>query len=549
MPVPSEQKSNSKNTAVCPESTLESAVRRNYVQKPESNQNKGCESTIESAPRRDFIRKAALVTAAAGVGGVLLGKNSIPVSHAACCFTAPDLQATHCVAVDSCLKNNGSGLSPGLHFGGFGSGEGIASPRVCCPKSPNLYGLDFYTGRSKHMSITNCGNVLIGNICLSPGPPGCTLDVRGGIIARGSVKAVGLNGGVVCGTAVYGSTCFGDAVYGISHCGNGVHGRASHGYGIYGQSCCGPAAVFAKSFSGIGVCACSVPGPGVRGTSAMGIGAEGIANSPCGSAIGVHGLISSTSPGSYSAGVRGENNGTGGSGIGVYGSQNGSGWGVYGIAPSGVGVFGCSPGGVGVSGSGKSSGVNGTADSGKGIAGFTLTGTGVFGAACGSGGVGIEGVAGAPGAIPLIAKGASGQTAPMFEVQKVCGKPLTVIDEYGNLGIAIGGAKPATTLQVGGGMSLRVVTVTANYSMKVSDYAILANAATAALTVTLPHANISGLMAHIKKIDSSAHVVTIAAASGDKIEGVPTKSLSTQYGSYTLIADGVHTWYIQSNAT
>ena len=43
------------------------------------------------------------------------------------------------------------------------------------------------------------------------------------------------------------------------------------------------------------------------------------------------------------------NAGTGGVGIGVYGSQAGSGWGVYGTAPSGVGVYGSEserPGGV-----------------------------------------------------------------------------------------------------------------------------------------------------------------------------------------------------------
>jgi hypothetical protein len=149
--------------------------------------------------------------------------------------------------------------------------------------------------------------------------------------------------------------------------------------------------------------------------------------------------------------------------------------------------------------------------------------------------------------VPIVAKGASGQTAPIFEVQKVCGKPLTVIDEFGNLGI--GSTKPTTTLQVAGGISLRIATVIANYSMKVSDYAILANATKTALTVTLPHANTSGLLVHIKKIDGSANAVTIAAASGDKIEGVSSKTLTSQYSSYKLIADGAHTWYIQSNAT
>jgi hypothetical protein len=57
-------------------------------------------------------------------------------------------------------------------------------------------------------------------------------------------------------------------------------------------------------------------------------------------AFALHGIISSTSPGAWSAAVRGQNNGTGAFGIGVWGSQDGSGWGVYGTSVSGIGVYG-----------------------------------------------------------------------------------------------------------------------------------------------------------------------------------------------------------------
>lgn len=68
-------------------------------------------------------------------------------------------------------------------------------------------------------------------------------------------------------------------------------------------------------------------------------------------AVAIQGTISSTTPGGFSAAVRGANSGTGGLGIGVYGSQAGSGWGVYGVTPSGVGVFGNSTGnGIGLLG-------------------------------------------------------------------------------------------------------------------------------------------------------------------------------------------------------
>ncbi|NCT68264.1 MAG: hypothetical protein GXC76_11585 [Rhodanobacteraceae bacterium] len=80
----------------------------------------------------------------------------------------------------------------------------------------------------------------------------------------------------------------------------------------------------------------------------------------------VVGAISSTAPGGFSSGVRGINNGTGGLGIGVYGSQAGSGWGVYGVTPSGIGVYGNSSGnGFGVyANSSSGTGLNATSTSG-----------------------------------------------------------------------------------------------------------------------------------------------------------------------------------------
>jgi len=69
-------------------------------------------------------------------------------------------------------------------------------------------------------------------------------------------------------------------------------------------------------------------------------------------AIGVHGLIDTTSAGSLSAAVRGENRGTGTTGIGVFGSHDGGGWGVHGQTNGGLGrgVFGQSTVSNGVGG-------------------------------------------------------------------------------------------------------------------------------------------------------------------------------------------------------
>ena len=63
--------------------------------------------------------------------------------------------------VDQNNGNSGGGLLPGLRFG-TNSGEGIASPRT--NGAVNQYGLNFYTGWTSRMYITNPGNVGIGTI-------------------------------------------------------------------------------------------------------------------------------------------------------------------------------------------------------------------------------------------------------------------------------------------------------------------------------------------------------------------------------------------------
>lgn len=69
----------------------------------------------------------------------------------------------------------------------------------------------------------------------------------------------------------------------------------------------------------------------------------------------IRGIISSTSPGSNSAAIRGINNGTGGLGIGIWGSHNGTGYGVYGLTSGGIGVYGnSSAGGYGLFGNSTS---------------------------------------------------------------------------------------------------------------------------------------------------------------------------------------------------
>lgn len=102
------------------------------------------------------------------------------------------------------------------------------------------------------------------------------------------------------------------------------------------------------------------------GTASGSTALEGLTNSIAGNLSAVTGTVTSGVPGAFSAGIRGINNGTGGNGIGVYGSQNGGGYGVYGTAPSGWAVRGESTSGVGSFGSSSSgTGVFGTSSTGN----------------------------------------------------------------------------------------------------------------------------------------------------------------------------------------
>ncbi|WP_353182575.1 collagen-like protein [Parapedobacter lycopersici] len=97
-----------------------------------------------------------------------------------------------------------------------------------------------------------------------------------------------------------------------------------------------------------------------------GVSLEGINNTTTSSIAAVRGIISSTAPGGFSAAVRGINNGTGGLGVGVWGSQGGSGWGVYGSTPNGLGVYG--------NASANGTGVYANSNSGTGLTATSNTG-------------------------------------------------------------------------------------------------------------------------------------------------------------------------------
>ena len=112
------------------------------------------------------------------------------------------------------------------------------------------------------------------------------------------------------------------------------------------------------------------------------------------------------------------------------------------------------------------------------------------------------------------------------------------------LGVAIG--TTGSMLTNGGAIKAAISTKTAAYTATATDYTILANATTAAFSVTLP-ASVAGQIYIIKKIDSSVNAVTVATTTSQTIDGVTTRVLPNQYDSLTVIGDGTN-WY-QINAT
>lgn len=131
---------------------------------------------------------------------------------------------------------------------------------------------------------------------------------------------------------------------------NGVYGYTDNGNGngVVGYN----SGLVTGAGAGVLGLAFTASNIAVDGRNTLGTAVSGSSGSTAANATAIVGTISSTSPGSFSVGVRGVNGGTGGLGIGVWGSHAGGGWGVYGQSASGIGVIGGGGTGTGVEGSG-----------------------------------------------------------------------------------------------------------------------------------------------------------------------------------------------------
>jgi hypothetical protein len=216
------------------------------------------------------------------------------------------------------------------------------------PITGNIDGQGTISGQNNSTAGNSSG--IVGQIS-STSPGGFSAGVRG--INNGT-------GGL--GIGVFGSQNGGGyGVYGtVTGAGLGVYGHAPNGTGVFGDGTTGVFGSGTTGVSGSGATNGLGVDGSVTGAGDTSAGVRGSNFSTAAGANGVIGQITSTSPGSASAGLRGINNGTGGLGIGVYGSQNGTGWGVYGTAAgAGIGVNGAAGlNGIGVNGSVTGSGNN-----------------------------------------------------------------------------------------------------------------------------------------------------------------------------------------------
>jgi hypothetical protein len=185
-----------------------------------------------------------------------------------------------------------------------------------------------------------------------------------GVMGTGGTGGTGVFGRVTSGAS---ASSAGSGVTGFSDAGHGVAGITYHassagvngfsngaGPGVRGTSAAGVAGFFAinsaTNTSNALHATTNNSGNAIYGTNTMASGSNiairgEVSSTSHGAgatagATGVQGVVTQTTPGGYSAGVRGINNGTGGTGIGVIGYQAGSGWGVYGETPSGFGIYG-----------------------------------------------------------------------------------------------------------------------------------------------------------------------------------------------------------------
>lgn len=115
-----------------------------------------------------------------------------------------------------------------------------------------------------------------------------------------------------------------------------------------------------------------------------------------------------------------------------------------------------------------------------------------------------------------------------------CGTGLSCSGQ--TISVAGGGTGP-------NGLAASIRTTTSSYTATINDYGILVNAASGAVTITLPSSPSVGQVILVKKIDPTSNFVTVSG-NGKTIDGMPSQIISSQWSSLALQCDG-SSWYIE----
>ena len=291
----------------------------------------------------------------AGVGTAQLADGSVSSAK-----LATNLNLNGQLEVDHSGTNNGT-VNPGLTFGA-GSGEGIASKRTA---GGNLFGLDFFTGFTSRMSITNAGNVGIGTT--TPGFPLTFANTLGDKISlwgqSGNHYGFGVQGALL---QIHADNSGSDIAFGQGRSAAFTETMRIKGNGNVGIGTTNPDRNVTVERSG----GAFINARDTIGATEVLLGADG--NGGIVSTMTNHDLQLRAGGNSTKMIIKADGN----VGIGTINPiakldvATSAGNSVRGIATSGNGVLGLSDSGKGVSGA---------STSGYGVIGATETGTGVYG--------------------------------------------------------------------------------------------------------------------------------------------------------------------------
>lgn len=99
--------------------------------------------------------------------------------------------------------------------------------------------------------------------------------------------------------------------------------------------------------------------------------------------------------------------------------------------------------------------------------------------------------------------------------------------------------------EAGAGIEVTVVTKTEDFTVGTATDVVLADASAGPIVITLPAAAIAaGKLFWIKKIDSSANLVTVATTGSETLDGYFALALCDEGNAVQLVSDACNWWII-----